>query len=111
MGGWVLFNTRASCNKCHALTEEKQDVTYFTDNDFHNIGIGIIRHNVVAPACKAEQEINSGNAIDVDRHTPSLERMTFLQPSPSGFLPTAFTITALITERLEDLIPIPMSRE
>src|SRR5207249_725097 len=38
--GWALFNTRARCNKCHALTEQKRDATYFTDNDFHNIGIG-----------------------------------------------------------------------
>lgn len=37
------------------------------DKDFHNIGIGIIRHNVVALTCKAEREINSGNSIDVDR--------------------------------------------
>ena len=37
------------------------------DKDFHNIGIGILRHNVVAEACKAEQELNSGNTIDVDR--------------------------------------------
>ncbi len=65
--GWELFNTKSRCNKCHALTEEKRDTTYFTDNDFHNIGIGIIRHNVVALACQAEQEINSGNAIAVDR--------------------------------------------
>ncbi len=65
--GWELFNTRARCNKCHALSEKKRDPTYFTDNDFHNIGIGIIRHNVVAMACKAEQEIDSGNTIDVDR--------------------------------------------
>jgi len=65
--GWELFNTKARCNKCHALSEEKRDPTYFTDNDFHNIGIGIIRHNVVALACKAEQEIDSGKAIDVDR--------------------------------------------
>jgi cytochrome c peroxidase len=57
--GWELFNTRARCNKCHALTEEKRDATYFTDNDFHNIGIGI-RHDVVALACQAEQLINSG---------------------------------------------------
>jgi len=48
--GWELFNTRARCNKCHALTEQTRDATYFTDNDFHNIGIGIIRHNVVALA-------------------------------------------------------------
>jgi len=65
--GWELFNTKARCNKCHALTEKKRDPTYFTDNDFHNIGIGIIRHNVVALACKAEQEIDSGKLIDVDR--------------------------------------------
>ena len=65
--GWELFNTKARCNKCHALTEEKRDPTYFMDNDFHNIGIGIIRHNVVALACKAEQVIDSGKLIDVDR--------------------------------------------
>jgi cytochrome c peroxidase len=63
--GWELFNTKARCNKCHALTE--RDPTYFTDEDFHNIGIGILRHNVAAEACKAEQEINSGNIIDVDQ--------------------------------------------
>ncbi|HVH86362.1 MAG TPA: cytochrome c peroxidase [Terriglobales bacterium] len=64
--GWELFNTRARCNKCHALTETKRDATYFTDNDFHNIGIGIIRHNVAALACQAEPLINSGNATAID---------------------------------------------
>ena len=33
--GWELFNTRGRCNKCHALTEDKRDVTNFRDNDFH----------------------------------------------------------------------------
>ena len=65
--GWDLFNTRARCNKCHALNENKRDPTFFIDKDFHNIGIGIIRHNVVALACKAEQEIDSGKIIDVDQ--------------------------------------------
>jgi cytochrome c peroxidase len=32
--GWELFNTQGRCNKCHALTEEKRDVTTFTDDDF-----------------------------------------------------------------------------
>src|SRR5262249_26476400 len=64
--GWELFNTKARCNKCHALTEQKRDPTFFMDKDFHNIGIGIIRHNVVALACQAQQEINSGKIIDVD---------------------------------------------
>jgi cytochrome c peroxidase len=65
--GWEIFNTRGRCNKCHALTEDKRDVTHFTDNDFHNIGIGIIRHNVVALARQAGQLINSGDAAAIDR--------------------------------------------
>ena len=65
--GWQLFNTRARCNKCHALSEDKRDVTYFTDNDFHNIGIGIIRHNVVGLARRAERLIKSGNTSAIDR--------------------------------------------
>ena len=65
--GWDLFNTKARCNKCHALSEDKRDPTFFMDNDFHNIGIGIVRHNVVALASKAEQEIDSGKIIDVDQ--------------------------------------------
>jgi cytochrome c peroxidase len=65
--GWSLFNGKARCNKCHALTEEKPDPTYFMDKDYHNIGIGILRNNVPAEACKAEAQINSGNVIDVDR--------------------------------------------
>jgi cytochrome c peroxidase len=65
--GWELFNTKGRWNKCHALSEEKRDVTTFTDNDFHNIGIGIIRHNVVALSRQAEQLINSGHAEAVDR--------------------------------------------
>ncbi len=65
--GWELFNNQARCNKCHALTETQRDATVFTDNDFHNIGIGIIRHNVVALARQAEQLINSGDTSAIDR--------------------------------------------
>jgi cytochrome c peroxidase len=65
--GWELFNTQARCNKCHALTEIERDTTVFMDNDFHNIGIGIIRHNVVALAGQAEKLINSSDKIAIDR--------------------------------------------
>jgi cytochrome c peroxidase len=65
--GWELFNAQARCNKCHALTETKRDVTNFTDNDFHNIGIGIIRHNVAALARQAAQLLDSGDMAAVDR--------------------------------------------
>jgi cytochrome c peroxidase len=71
--GWELFNTKARCNKCHALTETKRDVTNFTDNDFHNIGIGIIKHNVVALARKAQREIASGQLEAVDRAAIQLD--------------------------------------
>jgi cytochrome c peroxidase len=64
--GWEIFNTRGRCNKCHAQSEQKRDPTLFMDDDFHNIGIGIIRHNVVRLACEAEKAINSGNAVAVD---------------------------------------------
>jgi cytochrome c peroxidase len=65
--GWELFNTRARCNKCHALSENKRDTSTLVDNGFHNIGIGIIRHNVVALAVQAEKLIDSGNTVAVDR--------------------------------------------
>jgi len=65
--GWELFNTQARCNKCYALTDTQREVTVFTDNDFHNIGIGIIRHNVVALARQAEQLIKSGDTSAIDR--------------------------------------------
>ena len=64
--GWTLFNGKARCHLCHALTDTKPDPTLFTDNDFHNIGIGIIRHNVVALAQKARREIASGQLEQVD---------------------------------------------
>jgi cytochrome c peroxidase len=65
--GWELFNGQARCNKCHALTDTKRDVTNFLDNDFHNIGIGIIRHDVAALALKAEKLIASGDVAAIDR--------------------------------------------
>jgi cytochrome c peroxidase len=64
--GWIVFNARGRCNKCHALTEDKRDTSNFTDNDYHNIGIGIVRHNVVALARQAEQLLNSGDSKAID---------------------------------------------
>jgi cytochrome c peroxidase len=65
--GWALFNDRARCNKCHALQDETPDLTNFKDDDFHNIGVLIVRHRVVPLARKAERLVDSGNAADVDR--------------------------------------------
>lgn len=64
--GWDLFNTKARCNLCHALTDSQRDTTVFTDNDFHNIGIGVLRHHVVPLAQQAERELAQGNLKDID---------------------------------------------
>jgi cytochrome c peroxidase len=64
--GWELFNTKARCNLCHALTDNQRDTTVFTDNDFHNIGIGILRHRVGPLAQQAEHELAQGHPPDVD---------------------------------------------
>jgi cytochrome c peroxidase len=58
--GWESFNSKARCNLCHALTDNRRDVTVFTDNDFHNIGIGILRHRVVPLAVQAERDLAQG---------------------------------------------------
>jgi cytochrome c peroxidase len=64
--GWELFNTRGRCNKCHALDDQTRDPTFFIDKDFHNIGIGTIRHNVVPLAVKANRLVNSKSAKAID---------------------------------------------
>ena len=65
--GWVLFNTRGRCNLCHALTDTASRPTTFTDDTFHNIGIGILRHSVVPLARQAEQSIAKGDTIAIDQ--------------------------------------------
>jgi cytochrome c peroxidase len=65
--GWQLFNGRGQCNKCHALSVQTPDPTNFTDNDFHNIGIGILRHHVTEQAKRALQDLASGNMKAVDQ--------------------------------------------
>src|SRR4051794_15643866 len=65
--GWELFNTRGRCNKCHALTETRRDVMFFTDNTFHNIGVSFVGAHVVALVPKAERLIETGDTVAIDR--------------------------------------------
>ena len=65
--GWVLFNTRGRCNLCHAVSDTTKWPTTFTDDTFHNIGVGIVRHRVVALARQAERLVKRGDTIAVDR--------------------------------------------
>jgi cytochrome c peroxidase len=64
--GWELFNTKARCHLCHALTENQRDATLFIDNGFHNIGIGILRHRVAPLAQQAERELGQGDLAAID---------------------------------------------
>jgi len=63
--GWELFNGRAHCSRCHASVN--RDVTYFTDFAFHNIGIGILRHNVTPLAQQAQRLIAKNDLPGVDQ--------------------------------------------
>ena len=64
--GWELFNTKARCQLCHALTDNQRDTTLFMDNDFHNIGVGILRHDVGPLAQQAQRELAQGKLPDID---------------------------------------------
>jgi cytochrome c peroxidase len=65
--GWALFRGRGRCTKCHALSQDRTDVTYFTDHGFHNIGVMTVQQNVVAMARQAEQVVNPRDMPAVDR--------------------------------------------
>jgi cytochrome c peroxidase len=65
--GWKLFNTQGRCNLCHALTDTTSRPTTFTDDTFHNIGVGILRHRVVPLARQAEQSVSRGDTIAIDQ--------------------------------------------
>jgi cytochrome c peroxidase len=64
--GWELFNAKARCHLCHALTDNQPDAALFLDSDFHNVGIGILRHHVVPLAQQAERELAQGHVAGID---------------------------------------------
>jgi len=65
--GWVLFKTRGRCNLCHLFADTTTRPTRFTDDQFHNIGVLIVRHDVVALARQAERAIAKGDTIAIDQ--------------------------------------------
>src|SRR6266478_4239041 len=65
--GWVLFRTQGRCNLCHAFADTTTRPARFTDDTFHNIGVLIVRHNVVALARQAAQAIAKGDTIAIDQ--------------------------------------------
>jgi cytochrome c peroxidase len=71
--GWGLFNAKARCHLCHAFTDNQPDTALLMDNDFHNIGIGILRHRVVPLAQQAERELAHGQEAIRGSIWPELE--------------------------------------
>ena len=65
--GWVLFKTRGRCNLCHLFADTTTRPTRFTDDQFHNIGVLVVRHNVVPLARQAQQAIAKGDTIAIDQ--------------------------------------------
>jgi cytochrome c peroxidase len=65
--GWVLFRTKGRCNKCHLPTDTTSRPARFTDDTFHNIGVGIVRHRVGPLAREAENTVAKGDTAAIDR--------------------------------------------
>jgi cytochrome c peroxidase len=62
--GWSLFNGKARCNACHAYNPT---YPFFSDNQFHNIGIAAHRTDFGKLAASAVKAVDSGNIEQIDR--------------------------------------------
>jgi cytochrome c peroxidase len=59
--GWELYNGKARCNTCHGRIDV---IPLFTDDLFHNIGVGVTRIDFDAVARKAAAAIEGGQSVD-----------------------------------------------
>ena len=59
--GWELFNAKARCNTCHGRIDA---LPLFTDDAFHNIGVGVDRIDFAAVARRAEAAVAAGTSVD-----------------------------------------------
>jgi cytochrome c peroxidase len=59
--GWGLYNGKARCNTCHGRVDV---IPLFTDDLFHNIGVGVTRIDFAAVSRKAAAAIESGASVD-----------------------------------------------
>jgi len=59
--GWELYNAKARCNTCHGHIGA---FPLFTDDDFHNIGVGVQSIDFEAVARKAQSQVAAGESLD-----------------------------------------------
>jgi cytochrome c peroxidase len=83
--GWELFNSKARCFLCHALADNQRDATLFIDNDFHNIGIGILRHRV-GPLAQQADICGAGAAVINAIHNATGARIRDFPATPDKLL-------------------------
>lgn len=61
--GWELFNGKARCNTCHGHVGA---VPTFTDNKYHNIGVGAKQRDFSALAREAQHALQTGGPQVID---------------------------------------------
>jgi cytochrome c peroxidase len=59
--GWELFNGKARCNTCHGRIDV---LPFFTDDLFHNIGVGVERVDFDAVARRVASDVQKGKSLD-----------------------------------------------
>ena len=59
--GWELFNAKARCNTCHGRIDV---LPLFTDDQFHNIGVGVAKTDFATVSRKVAAMAQSGESID-----------------------------------------------
>jgi cytochrome c peroxidase len=73
--GFELFVDKARCQSCHAI---EQDFALFTDNRFHNIGVGINTIQDDIPTLAPEFVLRKATGVDVDVAVLTDERVSEL---------------------------------
>jgi cytochrome c peroxidase len=89
--GWDLFNGKARCNNCHGYVEA---FPLFTDDLFHNIGVGVEGIDFDGLARKVAASVGAGESIDelaiTDAQASALGRfLVTRQPKDIGAFKTS----------------------
>jgi cytochrome c peroxidase len=59
--GWEVYNAKARCNTCHGHVSA---IPLFTDDDFHNIGVGVVKLDFDAVSRRAAAAVEAGRSLD-----------------------------------------------
>jgi len=98
--GWDLFNGKGRCNTCHGYVES---YPFFTDNKFHNVGVGAKNRQFDELARRAEHE---SDVAKVSHETGASELGRFLvtkgRPDIGAFKTSGLRDIALTAPYMHD---------